>query len=649
LVTVLTAEDLARTRERSLPRAIEAAAGGGLWLQETNLGGGAPILRGLVGQHVLIVVDGVRVNDSTTRLGPNQSLNNFDTAIVERVEIVRGPNSLLYGSGAIGGTILIWTKRAGTTGPDGPLLELSTGASAQASSAVDGGTLSLDGVLRTHDQGIFASGTFFDFEDLETGDGTVPFTGYHGRAFFTSYERDLGDARGLRITAGVHQDLDVPRTDRLIPGYGQTQPTDAVHSLEQDRRRFLAALRDANSTGISDEAELRVFYNEYTEKRERRATGSNTFRYERDETQTLGMGADLKKLVADEHLLTYGLDLEFDDVDSFRTDVDLLTSVGTDKDGAFRPDSRYLRGGLFVQDETSFGAYDATFGGRYSYDHFSFDAVGGGNESGDFSNLTLSAQLARDVTENLRTTGTLSQGFRAPNLEDLSIDSTFAGGDELGNPDLDPEKALSADLALDYARGPFVAGLSVFFTRLDDAIGRVLTDVGDPGTSGDETYLRENVGRVDLYGGEASLRHPLKGEGLFAAYSLTLTRGTQHDDVLDPTDGETDARRIPPLFGRVALEARPAESFMNADWLDLELVWADDQDKLNKLDKLDPRINPNGTAGFGVVNLDWGGRLSQAFSWSAGLHNLFDKEYRLHGSGFDAPGRAVVFGLDWHP
>src|SRR5687768_16664499 len=90
LVTVLTQEDLERTGQRSLPRALEAAAGGGVWVQETNLGGGAPVLRGLLGNQILLVVDGVRVNDSTTRLGPNQSLNNFDTAEVERVEIEIG-------------------------------------------------------------------------------------------------------------------------------------------------------------------------------------------------------------------------------------------------------------------------------------------------------------------------------------------------------------------------------------------------------------------------------------------------------------------------------------------------------------------------------------------------------------------------------
>ena len=64
-VTVIDGEELRRTGRRSLPAALAAA--GQVWVQETNLGGGAPIIRGLVGNQVLLVVDGVRINDATTR------------------------------------------------------------------------------------------------------------------------------------------------------------------------------------------------------------------------------------------------------------------------------------------------------------------------------------------------------------------------------------------------------------------------------------------------------------------------------------------------------------------------------------------------------------------------------------------------------
>ena len=109
----LSGEELRATGERSLPRAI--AKVGGVWLQETNQGGGAPVIRGLLGNQILIMVDGVRLNDSTTRFGPNQSLNMIDPSIVERVDLIRGANSIVYGSDAVGGVISIWTVNQSPT------------------------------------------------------------------------------------------------------------------------------------------------------------------------------------------------------------------------------------------------------------------------------------------------------------------------------------------------------------------------------------------------------------------------------------------------------------------------------------------------------------------------------------------------------
>jgi hemoglobin/transferrin/lactoferrin receptor protein len=72
-------------------------------VQRTTLGGGSPILRGLVGRHVLVLIDGIRLNNSTNRSGPHQYFNTIDANLVDRIEIVNGPGSVLYGSDALGG------------------------------------------------------------------------------------------------------------------------------------------------------------------------------------------------------------------------------------------------------------------------------------------------------------------------------------------------------------------------------------------------------------------------------------------------------------------------------------------------------------------------------------------------------------------
>jgi iron complex outermembrane receptor protein/hemoglobin/transferrin/lactoferrin receptor protein len=104
-VTVLNSSDLAQQAPRSTPEALFGSAG--IWIQKTNHGGGSPIIRGLVGNHILLMMDGIRLNNATYRYGPNQYLSTIDQGLVERIEATRGNGSVLYGSDALGGVVQI--------------------------------------------------------------------------------------------------------------------------------------------------------------------------------------------------------------------------------------------------------------------------------------------------------------------------------------------------------------------------------------------------------------------------------------------------------------------------------------------------------------------------------------------------------------
>ncbi len=77
----------------------------GVFVQKTNLGGGSPFLRGLTGNQTLLLIDGIRLSNATTRYGPNQYFNTIDVFNIEKIEVLRGSGSVQYGSDAIGGTI----------------------------------------------------------------------------------------------------------------------------------------------------------------------------------------------------------------------------------------------------------------------------------------------------------------------------------------------------------------------------------------------------------------------------------------------------------------------------------------------------------------------------------------------------------------
>ena len=96
--------DRRQLRERApvdMFQAIEQEVG--VLVQRTQRGAAAPFIRGLTGQQVLILVDGIRLNNATFRQGPNQYFNTIDPGMVERIEVLRGPQSVLYGADAIGG------------------------------------------------------------------------------------------------------------------------------------------------------------------------------------------------------------------------------------------------------------------------------------------------------------------------------------------------------------------------------------------------------------------------------------------------------------------------------------------------------------------------------------------------------------------
>ncbi|MCH2105635.1 MAG: TonB-dependent receptor [Planctomycetes bacterium] len=641
----VSGEELRATGERSLPRAIAKAAG--VWVQETSLGGGAPVIRGLLGNQILVVVDGVRLNDSTTRYGPNQSLNMIDPAFVERVDLIRGANSVIYGSDAIGGVISIWTRRqpAGSEdsiGAELGLTAVSASSGLRADATYSGSAAGFGWVL---------GGTQSDWGDLTIGGGEEqPFTGYESEGRFASLETALERDVNLRFVARRHRDFDVPRTDKLYAGFGQVQPKneDYRYSL-QDRSGYLMTYTDESAGGFAEVFQLRLSLHTYVEERDKQKTGSDTATFEQDDVRSLGVGGDWKLTAGGRHELTLGFDHFADRVDSFRVDTDTMTGVSTLRDGTFAPGAEYSSSGVFLQDELQdLGAWDVTLGARYSRYDFAFDEFGGGaHVEGDFDSFVASAEAARELGEGTRVVAVLSQGFRAPNLDALAQDGDWAGGTEVHNPDLQPEESVTAELVLEWSRERYDASLAAFATEIDGYIGRILTDAGDPGTTGDEEYLRINSGELLLTGLEYSARRYL-GEGPFSlGVQAAYVRGRQYDENEASLDG-VHARRIPPIFGRASLRYDSPDPAEKVGWSELSLVFAQEQDRLHPEDVSDPRIDPDGTDNWATLNLDVGGRLNEAFDWNVGLHNLLDERYRVHASGFDAPGFGLVFGLRGH-
>ncbi len=167
-VSVVTAEQIRQRNYRTVPEALNEVVG--VLVQETNYGGGAPVIRGLIGNQILVLVDGIRLNNAIFRLGPNQYLNTIDVNQVERIEVVRGVGSVLYGSDALGGLINIITKSKAGSPTDSAMNARAFGRFASADrSGV--GRLEVSGNFRK--LGFTGGMSLKHFGDLRAGGGGV--------------------------------------------------------------------------------------------------------------------------------------------------------------------------------------------------------------------------------------------------------------------------------------------------------------------------------------------------------------------------------------------------------------------------------------------------------------------------------------------
>jgi outer membrane cobalamin receptor len=109
IVSSIAAKQITQNGARTTPEALIGTSG--IFLQKTNHGGGSAFIRGLTGNQTLMVIDGIRLNNSTFRYGPNQYLNTIDIFTLNKIDVLKGIGAIEYGSDAMGGVIQMETKQ----------------------------------------------------------------------------------------------------------------------------------------------------------------------------------------------------------------------------------------------------------------------------------------------------------------------------------------------------------------------------------------------------------------------------------------------------------------------------------------------------------------------------------------------------------
>lgn len=634
-------------QSRSLPEALGEIPG--VLVQKTSNGQGSPFLRGFTGFRNVLLVDGIRLNNSVFRDGPNQYWNTVDVLSMSRVEVLKGPASVLYGSDAIGGAVNVLTDVPGTSAEGLSSRVLYRYADAESSQTARAEATYRGEALRAK-----AGYTYKDYDDVEAGGNTgkQPRTGFDEQNVDARLEYDIGEHTTLALGYQYVDQDDVWRTHRTIHGIswkGTAVGTDRELTFDQGRQLGYLQVRHDDPGVIADTVRASVSYHEQTEDQYR--VRSN-LRYDElgFDVGTTGLWVQFDKKWGPAQLV-YGADYYRDDVSSYNVEYNADSTVRrAHVQGPVADDATYDLAGIFLQAMFDVSPrFGATLAGRYTY--ASVDA------SQVEDPITFATYSIADSWDNFSASGRLSftpvvdgpwmlftgvaQAFRAPNLSDLTrLDTARSGELETPSPGLTPETFVSWEAGVKFA-GPKVSAQAAYFrTDGSDVIirsptGRIINGAAE--------VTKKNASNSQVDGIEAQVMYQLLPQVLLFADGMVI-------------DGEADA--YPAASSPKVRE--PVDLLMPTSWrvgarwtapqqrlrLEALVEHADEQDQLSSRDLADTqRIPPGGTPGYTVFGIRSEWQASAHLTLSLAVDNLTDEDYRIHGSGFNEPGRNVIMSL----
>ena len=638
---------------RTLPETLQYTPG--VLVQKTAHGHGSPIIRGFTGRQNLLLVDGVRVNNSTFRGGPVQYWNTVDPFTVDHVELIKSQGSVLYGSDAAGGTLNTFTKssdfRSETSG------QAYAGGSAYYEYRTNGqgshiGRLEAETGIGGK-FGIMLGLSAKDYGDIkDSAVGRMEGTGYPEEDF--DVRMDWAVSPDSTITLAhyyVNQD-DISRWHRTTnnPGWQHgshvTQPG-AYTTNTYDQERSMTYLRYA---GENPEANAfiknwsaTVSYQAVTDSEfQNRNPDSDSIRKSNIDLNTIGVDLQLESPVGPGSLV-YGFDFYHDDVNSSGS---TNNSAGTafSESLPVADDSEYDVFGTFAQyiwKPTE--PLEITAGARYTYAEATLgrfvDENGApqADQSNDWDAVVGSLRGLYRLNTCWSVYGGISQAFRAPNLDDLTGNLTSkAGNTALGSTDVDPEEYLTYEIGTRHSTETTSFDAAVFYTDVNELI------TGVERSATDDTTVTTNASEGYIYGVEmegAWRFHPQWMLSGFAAWQDGRVEAPQYFG--GPVDDKPMTRLLP-LSGSIALRWTDASQKF---WVEGRVLAATEEDRITAEDQDadDQRIPTGGTPGYIVASLRGGWQVNEHLGLTCGVENITDEDYRIHGSGQNESGVGGIF------
>lgn len=661
-----------------------------VYIQRSQMGGGSPIVRGFEANKVLLVLDGVRLNNAIYRSGHLQNAITIDNSMLERLEVLYGPGSLIYGSDAIGGVVHFRSKNPKLNFDDNGSINFFGNAYTRYATANSEKSVHVDFNIGSDQFGSLTSISFSDYDDLRTGShrgGDFPDFGkrliYADRidgkdAIITNPDPNIQVGTGysqvdilqkflyqpsekIRFIANLQYSTssDVPRFDALSELDGDGLSFSEWYYGPQNR--FLSSIRtDINETNnFFDKVILIAAYQNIDEDRNDRQFESNNLDRQEEDVDIFSFTADLHKYLDDDESFEINYGGEFNKNDL--TSSALRTNIS---DGSISADilTRYPSGGSSTNNiaaysllKKSFSKIDLFGGLRYSRNGLKVKYNRSDNlpwpdtfyEGVSTTNSALSWSLGSSYNpENgFKMSGQISSAFRSPNIDDLAKIRVKSDEISVPNLSLQPETSLNGELTISQKiNSNVLISATGFITQLKNAIIRDNFTFPD-GTSflvdeGDTLFTVANINAdaAKVKGISLNIKSALTSK-IEISGSVNYIKGSRFDEF----ENKSPLSHIPPIYGKVSIAYIDDHQNFN-----LKLRYNGEKPLAEYGGTEDNLENATsiGTPSWYTLNAYYLRKLNNNLSASIALENIFDTHYRPFASGVSAPGRNLIISLN---
>ena len=702
-VSVIKSEDLFISSPSSGAEMLELSPG--VRIQKSQGGGGSPIIRGFEANRVLIVVDGVRMNNAIYRSGHLQNSITIDPSNIERAEVIFGSSSVGYGSDAMGGVIHYYTKS--------PILKNSEKISSSFTSNFNSANNSVSNNFNTNyssdNWGSITSVSISKYGDIKIGKkrnhgfsdwGLTPIfsensrykyyaepsintneniqknTGYSQVDLFQKFLFRIGADNLLNLNIQFSESSDIDRYDQLSVLNDDSLKFSEWYYGPQKRLLISPSLKIFPRKKFMDKGVITLGFQKIDESRIKRKFESLNRSHQIEDLKVFSLNGDFDTSFDNGHNISYGIETTYNQNYSKAYDrileVDNNQVIGVSKKYAIP--TRYPSDGSSY---TSFASYvnwswnmseffTFNIGTRLTFTKLKANWNDVISVNPQLSQVNLNTEaLTTTISMKLRPTNkiqistVLSSGFRNPNIDDIGKIRENNGLLVVPNTFLKPEYAYNLDLGIDYKSLDNKNYLSLrgFSTIISRHIGRaeyiVFSDITTPDLStiiyNEEevtTIANKNLGNRFIHGFSIDGYNDLN-KNLKINYSLTYTKG-------DNNESYGPLPSISPLFGSLSLsyiykDLKIQSVFKFSDSKDPNEYSLGGEDGLEETPFI---INQDGIKSFlgapkwSDLSIYASKKVSSNSTLRLGISNIFDIHYRTFASGISAPGRSIQAGLN---